>query len=221
MLGGPDFESVTVTGTRVMAGASAKLAKLLQQAANRGLAGVEGLAGIPGTVGGAVVGNAGGRWGEMGAAVSAVVGYTGAGERRRRARAELRFGYRESTLGDLVVTDVEVELRPGVREKIREQMADIISERRMSQPLDERSAGCVFRNPPGHSAGELIDRAGLKGQRVGGAEVSPVHANFIVNRGQATAGEVHELVRLIRSRVREKFAVELELEVRLWPEMEW
>ncbi len=214
------FGYLTVSGVRVVAGAAVKLARLLRRATDWGLAGLEGLAGIPGRLGGAVVGNAGGRWGDIGPLVAGVAGFTGEGERVKLPRAALSFGYRGSNLSELVVTAVELELRPGVKDKISGQMADIISERRAGQPLKERSAGCIFRNPTGASAGELIDRAGLKGRRLGGAEVSSLHANFIVNRGGATAGDVLELARVARRAVQEQFDVALELEVQLWPERE-
>jgi UDP-N-acetylmuramate dehydrogenase len=211
------FEYVTVAGERVVAGAAVRLHRLLTQAAEWGLSGLEPLAGVPGTLGGAVVGNAGGRHGDIGSAVSAVVGYSAEGELLRRQGDESHFRYRESNLRDLVVTAVELSLRGGVKEEIAARMAEIIEERRRSQPLDARSAGCFFRNPPGgRSAGELIDRAGLKGVRSGGAEVSPVHANYIVNRGGATSRDILSLVALVRGTVREQFGVQLELEVQLW-----
>jgi len=212
------FEYLTVSGERMVAGGAAPLPKVLQQAADWGLSGLEPLAGIPGRLAGAVVGNAGGRYGDIGSVVSAVVGYTGEGERRRLAGADLCFGYRESGLGGLLVTAVELLLRAGMKQEIFRRMADIIDERRRSQPLGQHSAGCMFRNPPGAAAGELIDRAGLKGLRVGGAEISTVHANYIVNLSGATCEDVLTLARRARDTVRERFGVVLELEVRLWSE---
>lgn len=211
------FEYATVAGEQVVAGGALKLAQLLTRAAEWGLSGLEPLAGIPGTLGGAVVGNAGGRHGDIGSVVSAVVGYTGEGELLRRQGDELHLRYRETNLRDLVVTGVELSLRGGVFGQILARMAEIIDERRRTQPLDQRSAGCFFRNPPGgRSAGELVDRAGLKGVRSGGAEISPVHANYIVNRGGATSRDILSLVALARHAVRKQFGVELELEVQLW-----
>jgi UDP-N-acetylmuramate dehydrogenase len=211
------FEYATVAGEQVVAGGALKLAQLLTRAAEWGLSGLEPLAGIPGTLGGAVVGNAGGRHGDIGSVVSAVVGYSAEGELLRRQGDELHFRYRETNLRDLVVTGVELSLRGGVFGQILARMAEIIDERRRTQPLDQRSAGCFFRNPPGgRSAGELIDRAGLKGVRSGGAEISPVHANYIVNRGGATSRDILSLVALARDAVRKQFGVELELEVQLW-----
>lgn len=211
------FEYATVAGEQVVAGGALKLAQLLTRAAEWGLSGLEPLAGIPGTLGGAVVGNAGGRHGDIGSVVSAVVGYTGEGELLRRQGDELHLRYRETNLRDLVVTGVELSLRGGVFGQILARMAEIIDERRRTQPLDQRSAGCFFRNPPGgRSAGELVDRAGLKGVRSGGAEISPVHANYIVNRGGATSRDILSLVALACHAVRKQFGVELELEVQLW-----
>ena len=212
------FEYLTVSGERIVAGGAATLPKVLQQAADWGLSGLESLAGIPGRLAGAVVGNAGGRHGDIGSEVSAVVGYTGEAERRRLIGEDLRFGYRESGLANLVVTAVELSLRAGMKQEISRRMADIIDERRRSQPMGQRSAGCLFRNPPGAAAGELIDRAGLKGVRVGGAEISTVHANYIVNLGGATCEDVLTLARRVRDTVRERLDVVLELEVRVWSE---
>jgi UDP-N-acetylmuramate dehydrogenase len=216
------FEYVTVAGQHVVAGAAVRLPQLLQQAGEWGLTGLEPLAGVPGTLGGAVVGNAGGRHGDTGSVTSAVVGYSAEGELCRREGDGLRFRYRETNLRDLVVTGVELSLRAAVKEQILARMAEIIEERRRSQPLDQRSAGCFFRNPPGgRSAGELIDRAGLKGARSGGAEVSAVHANYIVNRGGATSRDVLALAALVRDTVEKQFGVQLQLEVQLWSKNGW
>lgn len=210
------FEYLTVSGRRVVAGGAVRLARLLGQTARWGLSGLEPLAGVPGRLAGAVVGNAGGRCGDIGSRVTAVVGYDAGGERRRLGRPDLRFSYRESNLEGLVVTAVELKLEPGTKEEISRRMADIIDERRRSQPLAQRSAGCVFRNPPGRSAGELIDRAGLKGRRIGGAQISPVHANYIVNLGGACSEEVLALAGLARREVSGQFGVDLEFEVKVW-----
>jgi len=214
-------ESVRVSGDRVVAGSALALSVLLSTCAEAGLSGLESLAGIPGTVGGAVVGNAGGRHGDIGSVVAAVVGCRRSGETELRSGDEAGFTYRGSKLRDLLVMEIEIELQSGSKEKIRRRMAEIVGERRRRQPWGARSAGCVFRNPPGQSAGELLDRAGLKGRRVGGAEVSSVHANFIVNRDGATSADVLELAQLGRERVKELFGVELELEIQLWPEREF
>jgi len=213
---GGGFERVTVAGRRVVAGGAVRLGRLLEEVARRGLSGLEPLAGIPGTLAGAVVGNAGGRYGDIGPLVTAVVGYTPEGERRRLERPHLRFDYRRSNLDGLVVTAVELELEPATKEEISRRMADIIDERRRSQPLAQRSAGCVFRNPAGRSAGALIDRAGLKGRRIGAARISPVHANFIVNLGGARSEDVLALARLARREVLRRFGVALEFEVKVW-----
>ncbi len=191
-------------------GAGFSLPRLVKAAAAEGLAGLEGLAGVPATVGGAIVMNAGGRHGEIGAAVRYVDVMTPQGEFRRRDRDEMGFRYRGAALGGDVVTAVGFDLRPDG--DVRARYESVLSSKKAAQPLDRRSAGCMFRNPPGLSAGKIIEECGLKGARVGGASVSRKHANFIVNEGGATASDVLRLIDYVRDRV----PVALELEVQVW-----
>jgi UDP-N-acetylmuramate dehydrogenase len=205
-------------GTCLAGGAGHDLARLVARAEALGLAGFEALAGIPGSVGGAVAMNAGGRYGTIGERlVSAVVAFPGRPPRWMPA-GELGLGYRESSLIDgrpfLFSATFELDLAPPRR--LQEQRRFILAEKRASQPMDARSAGCVFRNPEGTSAGYLIDQAGLKGTEVGDAVVSPKHANFIINRGHATATQIQELIALVIERVQEKFGIRLELEIEVW-----
>lgn len=206
-------------GGRVRAGAGHSLGGLVKWTAAQGLTGLECLTGIPGTVGAALRMNAGGRFGEIGASVCRVQGVELDGTPFDLPASECGFGYRRSLLKDRVVTGCELILREGPPAEIQRMMRAIIGEKRLSQPMEARSAGCVFKNPklPGvASAGRLIDTAGLKSARVGGAVVSPVHANFVVCEGQACAQDVAALIAIIRQRVFETHGVRLEMEVEAW-----
>ncbi len=206
------------TDGRVEAGAGLRLKELCGLAAARGLRGFEFLEGIPGTLGGALRMNAGAMGGWMFDVVEAVRLALRDGTVRTLRRHELHVAYRDCReLADAVA--VGAVLRPisaGVpTAEIQAQIASFQSRRQATQPR-EPSAGCAFKNPPNDSAGRLIDALGLKGERVGDAEVSPVHANFIVNRGQATAADVIALMRRVRERVRAAHGIELEPEVLLY-----
>ncbi|GIW72915.1 MAG: UDP-N-acetylenolpyruvoylglucosamine reductase [Planctomycetota bacterium] len=207
---------VQVQGTRMRLGAGTPLALAVRRAMEAGLAGMQGLVGIPGTVGGAVAMNAGGRHAEMAEVLEAVRVMEPDGRVHWLPRDAIGFGYRTSGLGPRVVLEAVVRLAPGDRMRIVEEMARLLRHKRATQPLGQRSAGCIFKNPaPDRAAGWLIERSGLKGRRCGGAEVSPRHANFIVNQGQASAGDVVELVRAVRREVLARFGTPLVLEVRV------
>jgi len=211
-----DFEDFAVDATGITAGAAARLAALVKAARESGLSGLENAWGIPGLLGGALAGNAGTRDWAIGDCVEWVEVFDRSGVKKRLARDEAGFAYRRSALAGRVVTRSRLALRKEARERIEEAIARAAA-RRSGQPKGVGSSGCIFRNPPGDSAGRLIDAAGLKGLRCGGAMVSPVHANFIVNAGGATGADVLRLIETIRGRVREKFGVELETEVRVIP----
>lgn len=213
---GKGFSQIRMEGeTGIFAGASALLSSLVVFAGERGLEGLECLSGIPGTVGGGVRMNAGTASGEIADTLQSADLLRGSAE-SRIGREEMGFSYRSSLLreGD-VILGATFHLRastPGiVLERIREQ----ISRRKKSQPLGMPSAGCWFRNPEGDSAGRLIDEAGMKGVRCGGAQVSPVHANFLVNAGGATARDFLDLAERVREAVRERFGIILEEEVQV------
>jgi len=216
-LRGGEFDRVTWDGPRVVAGAGVDMAKLTLAAVRRGLAGLECMAGIPGTVGGCVRMNAGGRFGEIGSVVRRVWTVDRGGSRREWNQSEMGFRYRGCALRDEIIERVEFELTPSDSEALMRRYREIWDYKRRSQPLGADSAGCVFKNPPGAHAGELIDRAGLKGAAVGGASVSRHHANFIVTSPGARAGDVIELIELIRRCVAERFGIDLELEIDVWP----
>ncbi len=217
-LDGEAFQKVVIDGDRVRAGAGASLVRLVRHCSRIGLAGLEGLAGVPGTVGGGIRMNAGGRHGEIGDVVESVevVDPDLHCDRRVLSRAEAGFAYRRTALGDALVVGATLKLRRDDPRRVYARFRDIWRQKRESQPLGEHSAGCIFTNPPGDSAGRLIDQAGLKGETIGRAHVSRRHANFIIGDQGATADQVLRLIDRVRQRVRDRFGTELELEIDVW-----
>jgi UDP-N-acetylmuramate dehydrogenase len=185
-------------------------AKLVKETAAEGLGGLECLAGIPAQVGGAIRMNAGGRQGETANAVKYVDVMTPDGILRRLSKDQVGFRYRGTNLGDAVVLAAGFDLSSA--DGIRERYEDVLGQKKNSQPLGTRNAGCMFKNPPGGHAGRIIDECGLKGLRVGNAHVSERHANFIENDGGATASDILRLVDMIQARA----PLALELEVLVW-----
>jgi len=212
----PVFNEIHAKGRRVIAGGGAKLGHLISVGVREGLAGLEPLVGIPGTVGGALHGNAGSRGGDIGQWTCRATVMTRSGELLVRERDDLTFAYRESSLDELVIVEAEFELEQEDPEELTKRMQKYWIVKKAAQPLGHQSAGCIFKNPRGMSAGMLIDQAGLKGSRVGGAEVSDLHANFVVADSSATTQDVLRLIDLIRSRVAERLGVELETEIEIW-----
>ncbi len=213
---GKGLDGVVFDGDRVTAQAGAGLPFLARAAAARGLAGLEFAAGIPASVGGAVVMNAGAHGRAMADVVQSVRVLQPDGE-RVLAAGELAYAYRTSALQHrpAVVVDATLQLRQSDPAAVRELTDRWLAQRAATQPLGPPSSGCVFRNPPGDHAGRLIDLAGGKGLQVGGARVSEVHANYIVNTGGATASDVLALMRQVSGLVMEKFGVRLEPEIKL------
>ena len=212
---GRGFRGVRIEGQRVRAGAAEPLPSLAVKVADEGLAGFAWACAVPGTVGGAVRMNAGAHDGEMvDHLVEVEVVRLGTATRETWPVDALGLTYRHSELpDDAVVVAATLELRHGDAAEVREQIAGIRAWRRAHQPLNEPNCGSVFTNPPGDSAGRLIDAAGGKGLRVGHAEVSQRHANFIVTRPGATASDVHRLIEQVRARVRAAAGIELVAEV--------
>lgn len=215
-LSAPSFGEIQVQGRAISGGGGAKLGHVISTSVREGLAGLESLVGIPGTVGGALHGNAGGHAGDVGQWTSRVVIMNRAGEVVQRERDDLVFAYRQSNLDDLVVLRAEFQLEKDDREELTKRMQKLWIVKKASQPLAHQSAGCIFKNPRGMSAGMLIEQAGLKGTRVGGAEVSDRHANFIIANPGATSQDVMQLIELARNRVAERLGVELETEIDIW-----
>lgn len=206
-------------GLEVTASASHGHIALAEAAAREGLSGLEFAGGIPGSVGGALHMNAGAYGREW---VDVLVRYrflTAAGERVEKAPEPGEFRYRWSWLGEgRVVLSATARLAAGDPRRIQAQLAEYRERRGTSQPLSVRNAGCIFKNPPGHSAGRLIDEAGLKGLRIGDAEVSREHGNFLINRGKAGAGEFRDLMQQVKAAVLERHGVALQEEVEVWEE---
>jgi UDP-N-acetylmuramate dehydrogenase len=202
--------------TRVRVEVGCSLMKLVNWCAAQGLEGLEFAAGIPGSVGGAVVMNAG-AWGrEMSEVLSAVTFLRTSGELVERKKADLAFSYRHLETEGMVAVAAEFSLQAGDRQAIEKRGAQLLRDRKEKQPQGLANAGSFFKNPAGlPPAGKLIQDAGLKGLTVGGAQVSEVHANFLVNTGSATAQDFLDLMRLVQEKVFERFGVRLEPEVHL------
>ena len=199
----------------------ALLGDLARESARQGLGGLEWAVGIPGSVGGAIVGNAGAHGSYIGDVTRKATVLTPDGTVRTLSATEIGFGYRTSRFkgqagkGEQeIILSAEFALRPEPVQSLAEKMADYTRRREASQPT-EPSAGSVFKRTKQYPAGFLIEQAGLKGTRIGGAQISPKHANFIVNLGQARAADVKALIDLAREQVRKRFGVELELEIEL------
>lgn len=188
---------------------------LIGYAIRRSLAGLEWAAGIPGTVGGCLVMNAGTRLGEMKDSVKAVRLVNMKGDVLDLPAASIPFEYRRARLPKGIVVGVWLQLRQGIRAEIEKVVKDYLHYRGDTQPLTMPSAGCVFKNPPNDSAGRLLEATGLKGLRVGDAEVSTKHGNFIINRGHATAADVIGLIGIVRRMIKHKAGVRLDLELKI------
>lgn len=206
---------VEVDGTMLRAGAGASLLKIAMAARDAGLAGFEFAAGIPGSLGGAVMMNAGAYGGEMKQVVRSVdVLYPGK-EVRTYSGEEMEFGYRTSRLKreDGIVLAAAIELAPGDKQAITDRITELAQQRKDKQPLEFASAGSTFKRPEGYFAGKLIQDAGLKGFRVGDAQVSEKHAGFVINRGNASAAQIRKLIEEVQRIVLEDAGVQLEREV--------
>lgn len=202
-------------GCTLTAGAGAMLARLVNEALSRELSGLEFAMGVPGTVGGALSMNAGTRTEWIGSIVRDVVTYKPGEGIRHYGHDDIFWGYRTTSLPrDEIVLEAALHLTPGSKADIRERMEELLARRRKTQPIGMASCGSVFRNPPDMSVGKMIEDCGLKGFSIGGAEVSLVHANFIVNRGTATAADVLAVIKHVHEKVREAYGVELQPEVK-------
>lgn len=214
---GRDFKMLRFDDARnvFLAGAAVALSKVVQEAFKQGLEGMEFAVGTPGTVGGAVCMNAGTGDEWIGDRIVSVTTYSPEKGMRRLLSGDIEWSYRSaSILPHEVVLECELAVKESMPSYIRGRMEAILARRKKSQPMNHPSCGSVFKNPPGHSAGELIEGSGMKGVRIGDAQVSEVHANFIVNRGNASAAEVKELIDSIVVKVKQVYGIELQTEVR-------
>jgi UDP-N-acetylmuramate dehydrogenase len=215
-LAAPAFGEIQVDKESIVAGAGARLGRVVTTAVHAGLAGLEVLVAIPGTLGGALYGNAGTHGGDIGQWAAEITVMTRSGDITQRKDEELEFGYRQSSLDEPVILSARLALEPEDPRELARRLQKQWILRKASQPMGHQCAGCVFRNPRGVAAGALIEKAGLKGTRIGGAVVSDRHANFIVAEPEATSSDVLRLIELVRSQVRDRLGVELELELEVW-----
>ena len=214
---GKDAEKIVLEGKRMTIGAGTLLSKVAAEAARNALTGFEFAAGIPGTLGGAIVMNAGAYGGEMKDVVVSAKVLTEKGEVLELSKDELDLSYRHSCIPEkgYIVLEVTIELTEGDEIQIREMMDDFKNRRIEKQPLEYPSAGSTFKRPEGYFAGKLIQDAELRGYTVGGAQVSEKHCGFVVNKGNATAEDVCNLINDVKRIVYEKFQVEMEPEVKM------
>lgn len=214
---GRPAEEIVIQGEQMHVTAGTMLSKAANEAAANGLSGLEFAAGIPGTVGGAVVMNAGAYGGEMKDVIRTVTVLTKEGERQTLTLEELDLGYRHSCIpeNNYIVLSADLSLQKADTEQIRTVMADLRERRVTKQPLEYPSAGSTFKRPEGYFAGKLIQDAGLRGYQVGGAQVSEKHCGFVINKGDATARDVRQLITDVQKKVYEEFHVQIEPEVKM------
>ncbi len=216
-----EMGDISVSGNKLTASAGASLKKLCQTALDNGLTGLEFAYGIPGTVGGAVYMNAGAYGGEMKQVVKEVAAVDSLGKLKTFTTDQLDLSYRKSvfTDADYVILSATVELTEGDKCEIRSKMDELMLRRKDKQPLEYPSAGSTFKRPEGTYAGLVIEQSGLKGYSVGGAQVSEKHANFVINKGGATASDIITLIEDVKRIVKEKTGYDLECEVKLIKDM--
>ncbi|MGN0264851.1 MAG: UDP-N-acetylmuramate dehydrogenase [Oliverpabstia sp.] len=211
-----NMNQITVEGTRIYAQAGALLSAVSKKAMEAGLTGMEFASGIPGTLGGAAVMNAGAYGGEMKDILVSVTVLTDEGEQKVLKAEELNLGYRTSIIKErgYIVLDGVLQLQAGNRDAIKTRMEELKVQRVTKQPLEYPSAGSTFKRPEGYFAGKLIEDAGLRGYRVGGAQVSEKHCGFVINTGDATTSDVVQLIHNVQNIIWNKFKVKLEPEVK-------
>ncbi|MBA7597461.1 UDP-N-acetylenolpyruvoylglucosamine reductase [subsurface metagenome] len=210
------FTQTQFDGEQLTAWAGAELSKLVLTCVQKGLSGIEALTGIPGSVGGAVKMNAGGAFGDIGAAVETVTLMDNQGSVFEKSKPELIFDYRRTNIIAKFILNARLKLAAADPEQSLRTVKEIWIYKKNNQPLNTKNSGCIFKNPRGVSAGALIDRAGLKGLQIGGATVSEKHANFIIAEKGCKSRDVMRLINAIKQRVKEQFGIELELEIEIW-----
>ncbi len=210
------FAEIQFDGDQITAWAGAELSRLVLTCVQKGLSGLEALTGIPGSIGGAVKMNAGGNFGDIGAAVETVTLMDNQGNVFEKSKPELVFDYRRTNIVAKFILNAKIKLNTADPEQIMRTVKEIWIYKKNSQPLNTRNSGCIFKNPRGVSAGALIDRAGLKGRRIGGAAVSEKHANFVIAEKGCKSRDVAQLIEVIKQAVKEQFDIDLELEIEVW-----
>ncbi|GAJ12630.1 unnamed protein product, partial [marine sediment metagenome] len=211
-----DFAQTQFDSEQLTVWAGAELSELVLTCVQKGFSGIEALTGIPGSVGGAVRMNAGGNFGDIGAAVETVTLMDNQGNIFEKSKPELMFDYRRTNITAKFILNATLKLAAADPEQIMRTVKEIWIYKKNNQPLNTRNCGCIFKNPRGVSAGALVDRAGLKGLQIGGAIVSEKHANFIIAEKGCKSRDVIRLIDAIKQRVKEQFGIELELEIEIW-----
>lgn len=215
-LAGDDFCKTSFEQNGLVAGAGADLGKLVLDSVRKGLAGLEAVTGVPGSVGGAVKMNAGGTFGDIGAAVESVTLMDKEGNVFEKSKPELVFNYRYSNITAKFILSAKFELVPSDADQLLRSVKEVWIYKKNAQPLNTHSAGCIFKNPRGMSAGAVIDKAGLKGLQIGEAKISDKHANFIIAEEGCKSSDVKQLIETVRQKVKESLDIELELEIEIW-----
>jgi UDP-N-acetylmuramate dehydrogenase len=214
-LAGRPFAGVETEGTRVTAGSAALDAAVARAAAKAGIAGLEFYAGIPGTIGGALTMNAGCYGSETKDVLVSAWGYDRSGTRRELQLADFGYTYRHSEApADIIWVEAVYEGRPDDPQAVQARMAEITARRETTQPIREKTGGSTFKNPPGHSSWKLVDEAGWRGKLYGGAMFSPLHSNFMINTGTATAADLEGLGEAVRADVKAKTGIDLHWEIK-------
>lgn len=212
----PAFSQIKIEGNRLTAGGGAKLSHVISTAVGQGLAGLEGLAGVPGTIGGALHGNAGANGVDIGHRTVEATVMTRSGEIITRTSQDLHFTYRQSSLDELVILNGVFELEPTDSPELTRRMQKFWIVQKASQPGGTENMGYLFFDPPGLSASSLIEQAGLKGTKVGGAEICPEHTNFVIASSDATSSDVLRLAELVQGRVKEVTGMDLTCQLINW-----
>jgi len=210
------FKTIKTEDVYVTVGAGCELARLLNVLSENGLCGLEFLAGIPATVGGALAMNAGWTKAQIGDFVEEVTVMDNKGCLLTLQKKEIIFAYRNCSLDKYIILSAKLKLEKSSKNEVSDRIKKYITEKRIKQELDKPSAGCIFKNPTGDSAGRLIDVSGLKGAAVGGAMVSNKHANFIINNGNATCKDVLNLIEVVRDKVKKDHGIHLEEEIKIF-----
>lgn len=210
------FQKVRFDKEQVTAGAGAELSQLVLDCVRKGLSGIEALTGVPGSVGGAIKMNSGGNFGDIGSAVQSVTVMDKNGTVFEKSRPELVFDYRRTNITAPLILNATINLNNAEPDRIMKTVKEIWFYKKNNQPLNTKNCGCIFKNPPAASAGAMIDRAGLKGLKIGAAAVSEKHANFIIAEKGCKSRDVIRLIEVIKQRVKEHSGVELELEIEIW-----
>jgi UDP-N-acetylmuramate dehydrogenase len=211
-----DFSKIAYSGKSVHSGCGVRINRLLNFFVKSGLTGLEFLSGIPGTVGGALAMNAGAWSRAIGDKLLDVTVMDYSGKVKTLSGNKIKFGYRSSPLSKFIILEGTFKVSPARRSLVRAEIKGYLEKRKITQDLSRPSAGCIFKNPQGLSAGKLIDACGLKGKICGGARISDKHANFILNADKAKARDILRLIKLIQDKVRAEYGIKLEPEVKIW-----